>query len=106
MMSKSVVLAYPDLNKEYKLYMDASDLVIGACLTQQIYDEETKREMEKFIYFLSHNLSDTQRRWSDIEKEVNAIHYALQKVHHYFHSSKFTTYTDHKPLPVSFEFSH
>ena len=98
MLHDMVILAYPDPNKNYKLYTDASDFCIGACLTQQFFDETKKREVEKPIYFLSHKLSDTQTRWSTIEKEAYAIHYALQKLHHYLHSATFTIYTDHRPL--------
>ena len=46
------LLAYPDTNKPYVLYTDASNNCIGACLTQKTDDEE-----EKPIYFLSHKLS-------------------------------------------------
>ena len=87
------LLAYPDTNKPYVLYTDASNNCIGACLTQKTDDEE-----EKPIYFLSHKLSPTQTRWSTIEKEVFAIYYALQKLDHYLHNARFTIKTDHKPL--------
>ena len=87
------LLAYPDTNKPYVLYTDASNNCIGACLTQKTDDEE-----EKPIYFLSHKLSQTQTRWSTIEKEGFAIYYALQKLDHYLHNAKFTIKTDHKPL--------
>jgi hypothetical protein len=87
------LLAYPDTNKPYVLYTDASDSCIGACLTQQTEEGE-----EKPIYFLSHKLSDTQTRWSTIEKEGFAIHYSLQKLDHYLHGAQFVIKTDHKPL--------
>ena len=53
---------------------------------------------ERPIYFLSHKLSKTQQRYSVIEKEAYAVVYALQKLHHFLHNSKFTIYTDHNPL--------
>ena len=95
-LGEMIVLAYPDPTKGYKLYTDASDFAIGACLTQSacVDGEETERP----VYFLSHRLSDTQTRWSVIEKEAYAIHYALQKLNHYLHGASFTIYTDHKPL--------
>ena len=58
------LLAYPDTDKPYVLYTDASNNCIGACLTQKTDNEE-----EKPIYFLSHKLSPTQTKWSTIEKE-------------------------------------
>ncbi|KAK3097609.1 hypothetical protein FSP39_011373 [Pinctada imbricata] len=87
------LLAYPDTNKPYVLYTDASNNCVGACLTQ-----ETDEGEEKPIYFLSHKLSHTQTKWSTIEKEAFAIHYALQKLDHYLHGAQFTIKTDHKPL--------
>ncbi|CAC5399405.1 unnamed protein product [Mytilus coruscus] len=95
------LLAYPDLSKPYTLYTDASDESIGACLTQPCDENEEVLygvKNEKPIYFLSHKLSDTQKRWSTIEKEAYSIHYALQKLDHYLHNATFTIKTDHKPL--------
>ena len=88
--SLSVVplLVYPDTQKPYILYTDASDTCLGAVLTQKGEDGEGK-EVEKPIYFLSHKLSDTQCRWSTIEKEAYAIHYSLQKLDHYLHGAEF-----------------
>ena len=87
------LLAYPDINKPYVLYTDASNNCIGACLTQKTDNDE-----EKPIYYLSHKLSPTQTRWSTVEKEGYAIYYALQKLDHYLHNAPFTVKTDHKPL--------
>lgn len=86
-------LAYPDTNKPYVLYTDASNTCIGACLTQRTDGNE-----EKPIYFLSHKLTPTQVKWSTIEKECFAIHYSLQKLDHYLHNAEFIIRTDHKPL--------
>lgn len=69
LMSKLMTLSYPDTKKEYKTYTDASDIAIGVCLKQQIYGAEMKRAMEKHVYSLSPKLSDTQMRWSTIEKK-------------------------------------
>ena len=94
-------LAYPDPNKPYTLYTDASDSCIGACLTQDCDDQvefAPGAKTEKPIFFLSHKLSDTQRKWSAIEKEAFATHYALQKLDHYLHNAQFTIRTDHRPL--------
>ena len=82
------------------LYTDASDTCIGACSTQECKDESEfapGAKTEKPIYFLSHKLSDSQRKWSVIEKETFAIHYALQKLDHYLHNAQFIIRTDHKP---------
>ena len=87
------VLGYPDPNKMYFLYTDASQDCIGARLTQPCDDDNSADSCirnEKPIYYLSHKLSDTQTRWSIIEKEAFTIHFALQKLDHYLHNAEFT----------------
>ena len=78
MLADKITLAYPDLTRGHNLNTDASDYAIGACLTQTSYCEDKGKELEKPMYFLSHKLSNTQTKWSTIEKETYAIHYALQ----------------------------
>ena len=85
------LLVYPDPNKPYVLYTDGSDKCIGSCLVQEDDDGE-----EKPIYFLSHKLSDSQVRWSTIEKEAFAIFYSL--LHFYLCNAQFTIKTYHMPL--------
>lgn len=53
--------------------------------------------------YLSHKLSDTQTRWSTVEKEAFAFHFALQKLDYYLHNSRFVIRTDHKPLKYLLE---
>ena len=77
---------------------------IGACLTQEIDDEDDylpNAKNKKTIYYLSHKSSKTQCKWSTIEKE--AIHCSLQKLEYYLHNAKFTIKTDHKPLEYLLE---
>ncbi len=70
-LASILLLDYPDPNKPYVLYTDASDKCIGSCLTQLVPDDNApEKVIEKPIYFLSHRLSDTQTRWSTIEKEL------------------------------------
>ena len=70
------LLCVSDANLPYKLYTDASDKCIGACLTQIV--RKQAQDFERLIYYLSHRLSDTQTRWSAIEKEEYGIYYSLQ----------------------------
>ena len=91
------LLVYPDSNKPYVLYTDASDTCIGACLTQECDGDE------KPIYYLSHKLSKSQCKWSVVEKEAFAIHFALQKLDYYLHNAQFVIKTDHKPLKYLLE---
>lgn len=92
------LFAYPDLNKPYNHYIDTLDSTIGALLMQNQFDEVTEKHIENLLYFLSHRLSDTQTRWSTIEKEQFAVVYGLQKIDHYIHNGKFIIFTEHKTL--------
>ena len=96
LLIEAPTLAFADQTLEYTLYTDASDGCIGAVLTQD------QGQGEQPIHYLSHKLSDTQRRWPTIEKEAYAIVYALQKLDHYLHGAKFTIKTDHRPLKYLF----
>ena len=95
-MTAVPLLVYPDSNKPYVLYIDASDTCIGACLTQ---DGD-----EKPIYYLSHKLSKSQCKWSVVEKEAFAIHFALKKLDYYLHNAQFIIRTDYKPLKYLLEY--
>ena len=100
------LLAYPDPNKPYTFYTDASNSCIGACLAQETDNKEVflpNVKNEKPIYYLSHKLSKTQCKWSTIQKEAFAIHYSLKKLDYYLHNAKFTIKTDHKPLKYLLE---
>ena len=96
MMTEAPILAYPDPSREYILYTDASDQCVGALLAQESDDGE------KVIHYLSHKLSDSQKKWPTIQKEGFAIVYALEKLNHYLQGAKFVIRTDHKPLKYLF----
>ena len=95
------LLAYPDPNKPYILYTDASNSTIGAVLVQRAEGEQWIPGIydEKPIYFISHKLSPSQvKSYSTPEKEMFAIHYSFNKLHHYLYNSDVTVKTDHQPL--------
>jgi hypothetical protein len=87
------VMAYPDVNRPYKLYTDALNYAIGAILTQ-----EDAAGLDRPVHFISKALSTQQRRWATIEKEAWAVIYALNKLRPYLWGAQFIVYTDHKPL--------
>lgn len=98
MMIKLMALAYPDTKEEYKIYTDASNIAIEPCLTQQIYNAEMKRTMEKSVYFISYKVGDTQMRWKLLIQKYKPFSTPLKKLHHYLHCRERNIYTEHKPL--------
>ena len=62
-IAKDVVLAYPDFNKVFEIYTDASSKQLGAVITQD----------NRPIAFISRKLSDTQRKYSVTKIELLAI---------------------------------
>ena len=100
LLTSSHVMAAPHTDQPYKLYTDACDYAVGGILVQ--VDENG---VERVIQYVSHSLSSTQRRWAVIEKEAYAVIYVIQKLHPYLYGSKFTVYTDHKPLKSLFKMS-
>ena len=64
-------LCYPDPNKKYIVYTDASDDECGAQLSQEHDGTEFP------IAFLSHTFTETQRKWSTNEQEGYGVHYTI-----------------------------
>lgn len=89
LISQDVVLAYPDLSKEFHLTTDASNYALGAVLEQS----------GKPITFLSRSLSETEEKYATNEKEMLAIIWALDSLKFYLYgTAKVIIFTDHQPL--------
>ncbi len=86
------VMAAPDLNKEFILFCDASNIGIGGTLTQ-IQDGT-----EKVIEFFSRGLNRTQRSWSITDKELLAVKSSIEHFSRYLKTGKFRAVTDHAAL--------
>ena len=87
-LTSAPVLAFYDTNKALTLKNDATDYGIGSVLKQE----------GRAIAFASRTLTDTERNYAQIEKEMLAVTYGLEKFHHYTFGHKLTVVTDHKPL--------
>lgn len=88
LVSDSPLLAYYDPNKELTLENDASEYGLGSALLQD----------GQPIAFASRSLSQSEKNYAQIEKELLAVVYGLQKFHHYTYGRNVTVITDHKPL--------
>lgn len=88
LISKAPTLTFYDPKKELTLENDSSEYGLGSCLYQ----------CGRPIAFASRSLTDTERRWAQIEKELLAVTFGLTKFHHYTYGRDVTVITDHKPL--------
>ena len=87
-LTKSHVMSYFNPAQETKVIVDASPVGLGGILAQD----------GKIISYASRALSDVESRYSQTEREMLAIVWALEHFHLYFYGSEFTIMADHKPL--------
>lgn len=73
---------------------DASEVGMGAVLLQNDPNDNN----ERIIEYASKAFSDTQKKYSTIEKEATSIMWSIQQWHHFLIGKKFVLETDHKPL--------
>ena len=81
-----------DFSKDFALLVDASQHAVGCCLLQPHGDQLYP------ISFASSKLTDTQSRWSTVEREAYAVIWALKKYRSWILFSKVTVFSDHNPL--------
>lgn len=86
------LLQFPDFSRPFVLTTDASNVAIGAVLSQGQIGSD------KPIAYASRTLNDAETRYSTIEKELLAIVWAVKHFRPYLYGRKFTIYTDHRPL--------
>ena len=89
---QALILHYPDPDKKYIVYTNASD---NACRAQLSQDHNG---MEFPIAFLLHTFMETQRKWSTTEQEAYGIYYTITKWNYYLQGANITVKKDHKPL--------
>lgn len=92
-------MAYFNKQWETELIVDASPVGLGAVLVQ-INPKDTKDR--KIIAFASRLLSETERRYSQCEKEALAAVWACEKFWIYLIGSKFRLVTDNRAVQLIF----
>ena len=94
LIASAPVLRYYDLQQPVTLQVDASDVGLGGALLQP-----NKNGVLQPVAFTSCSLNDTERRYSQIEKECLAICNGFQKFDQWLYGKKdIEVHTDHKPL--------
>ena len=86
------VLVAPDFGKEFFLQTDASEVGLGAVLSQNVDGEEHP------VLYLSRKLLPREQRYATVEKECLAIKWAVETLRYYVLGRRFTLVTDHAPL--------
>jgi transposase InsO family protein len=86
-------LALYDCGRPTTVSADASSFGLGAVLLQEQEDGTVRP-----VAFSSRSLTDTERRYAQIEKEALAITWACEKFSHLITGLTVNIETDHKPL--------
>ena len=90
LICQEMTLTYFDLQKETVIQVDAFLKGLGSALIQE----------GKVIAFASRALTDTEKRYANIEREMLAVVVACEKFHSYVFGKNFTVESDHKPLEM------
>ena len=85
-MATDCLNAYPDYNKPFKIYIDASDYQLGAAIIQE----------GRPIAYWSRSLQSNQMKYTTTEKELLAIILCLKEYERILYGAKIEIYTDHK----------
>ncbi|GFR13178.1 uncharacterized protein K02A2.6 [Trichonephila clavata] len=91
------VLVHYDPSLPFTLASDASPVGIG-CVLSHVYPDGSERP----IAFASRNLSGSEKKYSQIDKEALSIVWAVKKFYLYLKCRRFTLITDHKALAAIF----
>lgn len=91
-LSTQPVLKIPDFDKEFCLFVDASDIAISGILFQEEHGNNYP------IYFLSKTYNKHQQNYSTIEKECLSIVYSVEYFSSYLSHRKFKLFTDNESL--------
>ena len=93
-------MKFPDPNKPYILYTDASKYAWSCVLTQQLIHEKDRKEvvMNHPITYASGLFKGSQLNWTALTKEAYAIYMSIKKLAYYLKDAEITLRSDHLPL--------
>ncbi|KAI2646673.1 Retrovirus-related Pol polyprotein from transposon 17.6 [Labeo rohita] len=92
-LTNTPVLRYYEPNTALTIQTDASKDGLGSCLLQE----------GQPIAYASRALTDTEKNYAQIEKELLAIVFSTIKFHQYVYGRSVNVQSDHKPLEAIFK---
>ena len=91
--SKAPILAYADYTKPFRVYLDASEIGLGAVISQK------QEGREPVIAYASRSLNKAERRYDAHKLEFLALKWAVtERFHEYLYGGEFEVFTDNNPL--------
>ena len=91
--SEAPILAYADYKKPFRVYTDASEIGLGAVISQK------QGEKEPIIAYASCSLNKAERRYDAHKLEFLALKWAVtDRFHEYLYGSEFEVFTDNNQL--------
>lgn len=85
---EDAILAYPDSSRPFIIAADASEVGLGAVLSQLDDNNE-----DHPIAFASRTLLDAETRYSESERDCLAVFWAIKHFRPYIYGRKFILYT-------------
>ena len=92
-VANAVTLKYFEPQAPIVIKCDASGVGVGGVLLQH----------RQPVTFISQALTETQKRYSNIERELLAVVIVIKHLHHYVFGHHFMVHTDHAPLVNLFD---
>ena len=91
--NQAPILVYADYKKPFRVYTDASEIGLGAVISQ-IQDGK-----EPVIAYASHTLNKAERRYDTHKLDFLALKWAItDRFHEYLYGGIFEVFTDNNPL--------
>ena len=87
-VTADTILRYFNTEKPVVVQVDASQTGLGAALLQE----------GKPVAFASKSLTPTEQRYANIEREMLAVVFGIEKFHTFVYGRSFLIESDHKPL--------
>ena len=97
LLMKHPILRYPDPQKAYTLFTDASGIGWSGVLTQEHADDTGKSKLHPVCY-VSGQFKGSQLNWAALTKEAYAIYMTVRRLTFYLTDADVTIKSDHLPL--------